>query len=123
VEAAARVQTHATGPTYIRRQPEKTALYQVLQRHLLTFEQQWTDQANGRMLPRFVLDELHGTSGYCPRTRQPEARWFPSRHGLRMAKRTQTSRSETSGTSGGRSFCAGCSGSKSCAQNANHRSA
>jgi hypothetical protein len=59
VEAAARVQTQSTGPTYDRRQPEKTALYQVLQKHLLTFEQQWTDEANGRTLPKFVLDELH----------------------------------------------------------------
>jgi hypothetical protein len=60
VEAATHVQSHPSGPTYIRRQPEKTALYQVLQRHLLTFEQQWTDEANGRTLPKFVLDELRG---------------------------------------------------------------
>jgi len=60
VEAAVRVQRQPTGPTYIRRQPEKTALYQVLQRHLLTFERQWTDEASGRTLPKFVLDELHG---------------------------------------------------------------
>jgi hypothetical protein len=45
---------------YTRRQPEKTALYQVVQQHLLTFEQQWTDQADGRTLPKFVTDELHG---------------------------------------------------------------
>ena len=45
---------------YSRRQPEKTALYQVLQRHLLTFEEQWTDAQSGRTLPRFVLTELHG---------------------------------------------------------------
>jgi hypothetical protein len=25
-----------------------------------TFEQEWTDQANGRTLPKFVTDELHG---------------------------------------------------------------
>ena len=41
-------------------QPEKTALYRVIQEHLLTFEQQWTDEASGRTLPKFVLDELHG---------------------------------------------------------------
>ena len=34
------------------------SLYQVLQRRLLTFEQQWTDEA-GRTLPRFVTEELH----------------------------------------------------------------
>jgi hypothetical protein len=31
----------------------------VLQRHLLTFEQQWTDEASGDTLPRFVTEELH----------------------------------------------------------------
>jgi hypothetical protein len=61
VGASASVHPDRAGPTYIRRQPEKTAVYQVLQRHLLTFEQQWTDEANGRTLPRFVLDELHGS--------------------------------------------------------------
>jgi hypothetical protein len=30
----------------------------VLQRRLLTSEQQWTDEA-GRTLPRFVTEELH----------------------------------------------------------------
>jgi hypothetical protein len=25
----------------------------------LTFEQQWTDEASGRALPKFVTDELH----------------------------------------------------------------
>jgi hypothetical protein len=45
---------------YTRRQPEKSALYQALQKHLLTFEQEWTDQASGRTLPKFVTDELHG---------------------------------------------------------------
>jgi hypothetical protein len=58
VEAAACAQA-ATGYTYARREPQKTALYQVLQRHLLTFEQQWTDEASGRTLPRFVIEELH----------------------------------------------------------------
>ena len=62
MEAAARIQSGPSAPTYIRRQPEKTALYQVLQQHLLTFEQQWTDEANGRTLPKFV-----------PRPRQAEA--------------------------------------------------
>jgi acyl carrier protein phosphodiesterase len=58
VEAAARVQPTFAGPVYSRRQPEKTALYQVLQKHLLTFEQQWSDQASGRTLPKFVTEEL-----------------------------------------------------------------
>ncbi|MBZ5581938.1 MAG: transposase zinc-binding domain-containing protein [Acidobacteriia bacterium] len=31
-----------------------------MQEHLLTFEQQWTDEASGRTLPKFVTDELHG---------------------------------------------------------------
>jgi hypothetical protein len=53
----------ATGYTYARRQPEKTALFQVIQQHLLTFEQQWTDQADGRTLPSFVTDELHDFLG------------------------------------------------------------
>jgi hypothetical protein len=34
-------------------------LYRVLQEHLLTFEQQWTDEASGLTLPKFVTDELH----------------------------------------------------------------
>jgi hypothetical protein len=58
VEAAARVQ--APGPTYFRRQPEKTTLYRVMQEHLLSFEQEWTDEGSGRTLPKFVTDELHG---------------------------------------------------------------
>lgn len=44
---------------YARREPEKTALYRVMQEHLLTFEQQWTDEASGKTLPKFVTDELH----------------------------------------------------------------
>ena len=36
--AAAACAKPATGYTYARREPEKTALYQVLQNHLLTFE-------------------------------------------------------------------------------------
>jgi len=59
VEAAACAR-HATGYTYARREPEKTALFQVLQRHLLTFEQEWTDKSDGRTLPSFVTEELHG---------------------------------------------------------------
>jgi hypothetical protein len=31
----------------------------VLQNHLLTFEQEWTDQSEGRTLPSFVTGELH----------------------------------------------------------------
>jgi hypothetical protein len=49
----------ATGYTCARREPEKTALFQVIQQHLLTFEQEWTDRADGRTLPKFVTDELH----------------------------------------------------------------
>jgi hypothetical protein len=49
----------ATGYTYAPREPDKTALFQVIQQHLLTFEQQWTDQSDGRTLPSFVTDELH----------------------------------------------------------------
>jgi hypothetical protein len=62
MEAAACVKT-ATGYTYARREPEKTALFQVVQQHLLTFEQQWTDEADGRTLPSFVTDELHDFLG------------------------------------------------------------
>ncbi|HEX7500897.1 MAG TPA: hypothetical protein VF524_11430 [Polyangia bacterium] len=49
----------ATGYSYIRREPEKTALFQVLQQHLLTFGQEWTNKSDGRTLPSFVTDELH----------------------------------------------------------------
>ena len=59
MEVTARTQAASAGPVYSRRQPEKTALYKVLQQHLLTFEQQWTDQASGKTLPKFVTDELH----------------------------------------------------------------
>ena len=45
---------------YARRQREKTGLYRVMQEHLLTFEQEWTDPQSGRTLPEFVLDEMHG---------------------------------------------------------------
>ena len=60
METAVRGQAQSAGLVYARRQPETTALYRVLQEHLLTFEQEWTDQASGRTLPRFVTDELHG---------------------------------------------------------------
>ena len=60
MEAAACAQPASAGPVYSRRQPEKTALYRVMQEYLLTFEQQWTDQASGRTLPKFVTAELHG---------------------------------------------------------------
>ena len=53
----------ATGYTYARREPEKTALFQVIQQHLLTFEQEWTDKSDGRTLPSFVTDELHDFLG------------------------------------------------------------
>jgi hypothetical protein len=59
MEAAAACARPATGYTYARREPDKTALYQVLQQHLLTFEQQWTEAASGRTLPKFVTEELH----------------------------------------------------------------
>jgi hypothetical protein len=58
VEAAACARP-ATGYTYARREPEKSALYKTLQEHLLTFEQEWTDKSDGRTLPSFVTDELH----------------------------------------------------------------
>jgi hypothetical protein len=59
VEVTAHAHAASAGPVYSRRQPEKTALYKVLQQHLLTFEQQWTDKSDGRTLPNFVTDELH----------------------------------------------------------------
>jgi hypothetical protein len=59
VEEAVLVQAQSPGPTYVRRQPETTALYRVMQEHLLTFEQEWTDEASGRTLPAFVTDDLH----------------------------------------------------------------
>jgi hypothetical protein len=53
----------AGGFVYSRREPEKTALFQVVQQHLLTFEQQWTDKSDGHTLPSFVTDELHDFLG------------------------------------------------------------
>ena len=52
MEAAARATPAMAGPVYTRRQPGKTALFQVVQQHLLTFEQEWTDKSDGR--PRHV---------------------------------------------------------------------
>ena len=46
--------------SYARRQPETTVLYQILQEHLATFEQQWSQAEEGRALPQFVLEELRG---------------------------------------------------------------
>jgi hypothetical protein len=40
VEAEARSQARISGPVCVRRQPEKTALYRVVQENLLTFEQE-----------------------------------------------------------------------------------
>jgi hypothetical protein len=62
VEAAACAKP-ATGYTYARRDPEKTSLFQVLQQHLLTFEQEWTDKFDGRTLSSFVTEELHDFLG------------------------------------------------------------
>ena len=58
MEAAACAQPAFAGPVYSRREPEKTALYKVMQEHLLTFEQQWSDETSGRTLPKFVTEEL-----------------------------------------------------------------
>jgi hypothetical protein len=63
VEATVCAAKPATGYTYARREPEKTALYQVLQNHLLTFEQEWTEKSEGRTLPSFVTGELHDFLG------------------------------------------------------------
>ncbi|MGC9986625.1 MAG: transposase zinc-binding domain-containing protein [Polyangia bacterium] len=35
----------------------------MIQQHLLTFEQQWTDKSDGHTLPSFVTDELHDFLG------------------------------------------------------------
>ena len=61
--AAATCAKPANRYTYARREPEKSALYQVLQNHLLTFEQEWTDKSDGRTLPGFVTAELHNFLG------------------------------------------------------------
>jgi len=48
------------GRAYARRQPEKTPLYQVFQRHLSAFERMWSDTESGGCLPKFVTGELQG---------------------------------------------------------------
>ncbi|MEO6096996.1 MAG: transposase zinc-binding domain-containing protein [Fibrobacteria bacterium] len=48
------------GHGYARRQPEKTPLYQVFQRHLPAFERMWTDTESGGCLPKFVTGGLQG---------------------------------------------------------------
>ena len=60
MEATAPAHPTPADPVYTRRQPEDSALCQVMQKHLLTFAQQWTDEASGRTLPKFVTEELHG---------------------------------------------------------------
>jgi hypothetical protein len=42
----------ASGYTYARQQPEKTALFQVVQQHLLTFEQKHPNPIPHDHLPR-----------------------------------------------------------------------
>ena len=46
------------GHAYARREPEKTALYQVFHRHLPGFERMWSDADSGNCLPRHVTEEL-----------------------------------------------------------------
>jgi len=46
------------GHAYARREPEKTALYQVFHRHLPGFERMWSDSDSGNCLPRHVTQEL-----------------------------------------------------------------
>jgi len=53
----------ARGLRLLRREPEKTALFKWSSKHLLTFEQQWTDKSDGHTLPSFVTDELHDFLG------------------------------------------------------------
>ena len=48
----------ATGHAYARREPEKTALYQVFHRHLPGFERMWADSDRGNCLPGHVTEEL-----------------------------------------------------------------
>lgn len=49
----------ASGHAYARREPEKTALYQVFQRHLPSFEIMWVNSDFGGCLPKHVTQELH----------------------------------------------------------------
>ena len=48
----------ASHQSYVRREPEKTALYKVFQQHLPSFERMWTDSDSGNCLPKFVTQEL-----------------------------------------------------------------
>jgi hypothetical protein len=101
VEAAACAKA-ATGYTYARREPEKTALFQVLQRHLLTFEQEWTDKSDGRTLPSFVTDELHDFLG-CGILARGFAQLFC---------KTCHERYVVAWSCKGRGFCPSCGGSR-----------
>jgi len=54
---------HATralphGHAYARREPEKTALYQVFHPHLPSFERMWADSDRGNCLPGHGTEEL-----------------------------------------------------------------
>ena len=55
---AAKQSGHALGLTYTRREPEKTALYQVFHRHLHGFERMWNGGDDGGHLPKHVTEEL-----------------------------------------------------------------
>lgn len=46
------------GHAYARREPEKTALYQVFHRHLPGLERMWVDADSGNRLPVHVTEEL-----------------------------------------------------------------
>lgn len=46
------------GHAYARREPGKTALYRVFQRHLPGFERMWADSESGNCLPKHVTEEL-----------------------------------------------------------------
>ena len=62
MQAATRASQAVARPVvaFSGRQPETTGLYRVMQGHLGTFEQSWTDEGEGGTLPRFVLEELRG---------------------------------------------------------------
>ena len=62
MQAATRVLQAVARPVvaFSGRHPETTGLYRVMQGHLGTFEQRWTDEGEGGTLPRFVLEELRG---------------------------------------------------------------
>ena len=86
--------------TYARREPEKTALYQTVQRHLLTFEQQWTDEADSRTLPSFVTQELHDFLGCGILARGLAQLFCPTCH----------ERTVVGWSCKGRGFCPSCGG-------------